>query len=153
MEETAMGQLQERGADIFRFQQQLAAGTLPLAFQAAAMPSAEMAERAQLGLGFGGYERGYEQQGLDAQYQEYLRQLGDLGIPLEVATGLATYSPQMINATGPSFLQQLAPFAGALGGAGGLGGLLGGLSQPNTQFLGGGNDYSASPFMSEFMRY
>lgn len=39
---------------------------------------------------YGGLPRSLEQMDLDAQYNEYIRQLNDLGIPLDVALGLAT---------------------------------------------------------------
>ena len=42
---------------------------------------------------YGALPRTIEQASMDAQYQEWLRQLSDLGIPLDVFTGLMTYQP------------------------------------------------------------
>jgi hypothetical protein len=66
---------------------------------------------------YGALPRTIEQADLDAQYQEWMRQLNDLGIPLDVFTGLTTYAPP--TAVGESPFTQYANMvaAGAKGAA------------------------------------
>jgi len=49
---------------------------------------------------YGALPRVIEQQEMDAEYQEWLRALDDLGIALDTATGLATYTPKLITTGG-----------------------------------------------------
>ncbi len=69
------------------------------------MPLGRIAAAQQLGA----LSRQWEQAVLDAQREEYLRQLTDLGIPLDVATQMSTYQPPMYQPTyGPSPFSQVA---------------------------------------------
>jgi hypothetical protein len=66
---------------------------------------------------YGALPRTVEQAGLDAQYQEWLRQLNDLGIPLDLYTELLTY--QAPTSVGASPWEQYAKLvSGAAEGAG-----------------------------------
>ncbi|MDD4924282.1 MAG: hypothetical protein PHF74_05555 [Dehalococcoidales bacterium] len=60
---------------------------------------------AQTQLQAGGYERGVNQEALDRQHQEFIRQLTALGIPLEVIMNLisAPVSTEQKSTTSPSF--------------------------------------------------
>jgi hypothetical protein len=71
---------------------------------------------------YGGLERYIEQASLDREYQEYMRQMADLGIPLETAMALATFKPDWSSkSSGGEFWDLLNP-AAALGGGGWMGG-------------------------------
>ena len=62
---------------------------------------------------YGALPRQIEQAGMDAQYQEWLRQLNDLGIPLDIFTGLTTYQAPM--AIGQSPFSQVAGLGAQIG--------------------------------------
>ncbi len=87
---------------------------------------------------YGGLEREIEQASLDRQYNEYIRQMTDLGIPLETAMMLATYKPDWTTKTsGGEFWDLLNPIA-SLGGASGNITPTGGGGFPGLASLGGG---------------
>lgn len=65
---------------------------------------------------YGALPRTIQQASDEAQYQEWLRQLNDLGIPLDTLLGLATYSPPMAVGESP-FQQYAAMVSGAAKGA------------------------------------
>lgn len=52
-------------------------------------------QRVEAALTFGARPRELEQMGLDREKMEWIRQLTDLNIPLDVAYQLATYTPEM----------------------------------------------------------
>jgi hypothetical protein len=69
---------------------------------------------------YGGLERYIEQASLDREYQEYMRQMADLGIPLETAMALTMYKPDWSSkSSGGEFWDLLNPIA-SLGGQGGI---------------------------------
>jgi len=70
---------------------------------------------------YGALPREVEQTGLDAQYQEWIRQLTDLGIPLDTALALATYSPGGVKTGGGLTDLGMAAYIAAMA-AGGMGG-------------------------------
>jgi len=51
---------------------------------------------------YGELPRLIEQDEMDAEYQEWIRQLGDMNISIDVATGLATYQPNVIQEFQPA---------------------------------------------------
>jgi len=128
LEETATGNLMQMLGTL-----QEAERTRRLGAVGPAVGMAQYEEMAPLGrIGaaqqFGALPRQWEQSLLDAQRAEYMRQLQDLGIPLEVAMGLSTYQPPYYQPTyGPSGLEQLAPLLGAAGQAGSFANLFSGL--------------------------
>ena len=64
---------------------------------------------------FGRLPREIGQAQLDAEYQEWLRQLQDLGLPLDVAIGMSTYKPQYaVTQASESPLGGIADLAGAI---------------------------------------
>lgn len=69
---------------------------------------------------YGALPREIEQMGLDREYQEYIRQMTELGIPLETALMMATYKPDWTTKqSGGEFWDLLNPLA-AMGGQGGV---------------------------------
>ncbi len=80
----------------------------------------------------GALPREIEQAEMDADYQEWMRALNDLGISLDVATGLATYQPGYFLETtgGPKpWVQDVGTIISLMSGMQGLGG-------------GGGGDFA-----------
>jgi len=130
LEETAVGGLQQTLGGLYERERQTRLGTVPLATEMLAfeerMPLGRVAAAQQLGA----LPRQWEQAVLDAEQQEWLRQLADLGIPLDVATQMSTYQPAMYQPTyGQSPVSQMMPGLGGLfmgaGMAGGFGNLFG----------------------------
>lgn len=71
--------------------------------------------RSAAGLELGGYIREMEQQAKDREYNEWMRQLNDLGIPLDLATAMSTYKPMM------GVESEARAFGAGFGGGGGGG--------------------------------
>jgi hypothetical protein len=94
---------------------------------------------------YGALPRVIEQMGLDREYSEYLRQMMDLGIPLETALMMTTYKPDWTTKqSGGEFWDLLNPIASLGGAKGGItptgGGGFQGLSSLGGglgQFMGG----------------
>lgn len=63
----------------------------------------------------GALPREIEQAELDAAYQEWNRQLADLGIALDTYTGMLTYTPQMAIQESPSAFEQYGMIVDRLG--------------------------------------
>lgn len=116
LEQTAMGDLQQMLGQLYETERTRKLGAVPLA--QSFLGFGEESQRAKIGFGLeaGDYPRQIEQAGLDREYQEYLRQLSDLGIPLDVAMGLSTYKPQYYQPTyGPSGISQMSGPLSSLG--------------------------------------
>lgn len=97
---------------------------------------------------FGALPRLIEQAEMDAEYQEWIRALNDLGIALDTATGLATYQPGIVKTGGG--LTDLGFITSALASAFGGGGINisgGGVSSGS----GSGLNYSPSAYGNTFM--
>lgn len=115
LEETALGNLTEVLGRLFETERGRKLGAVPMAQQLLAFGEAAPRERIGAATTYGALPRATEQASYDAQYQEWLRQLGDLGIPLDTATGLATVTPPMYQPTyGPSGLSQTMAGLGPL---------------------------------------
>jgi hypothetical protein len=69
----------------------------------------------------GSLPRAIEQQALDADYQEWMRALNDLGVPLDTLAGLTTYNPGWAVNQNEGYLGEVAGAIGAI-----LGGIFGG---------------------------
>jgi hypothetical protein len=65
----------------------------PMAVQMAQQNTMEPFNRIQQQLGIGSMERAIQQEILNAQLQEFMRQRGEMGQALSTAQGLATYQP------------------------------------------------------------
>ena len=80
---------------------------------------------------YGALPREIEQAGLDREYQEYIRQMEDLGIPLDIAMQLTTFKPDWsVTQEGGEGWDLLGALAGGVGAGVGLGGI--------SSLLGGG---------------
>jgi len=121
LEETAMGSIAEKLGSMYETERARRLGAVPTA-----LGLTQYAEEAPLGrvaaaLQYGALPRNIEQMGLEAEEQEYLRQLTDLGLPLDVALAMGTYKPTTYM---PTYQQsQLMQILQTLGGGGGGGGL------------------------------
>lgn len=69
----------------------------------------------------GSLPRAIEQQQNDADYQEWMRSLNDLGIPLDTIAGLTTYTPNQAVFQDEGYLGEVAGAIGAI-----IGGIFGG---------------------------
>ena len=87
-----------------------------MGYQQAIATTTEPWQRAQYAAELGALPRAIEQAELDARYQEWLRQLSDLGLPLDVLMSVATYAPNV--AVGTSPIGSLAGLAKSFGIAG-----------------------------------
>lgn len=135
MEESALGDLALVLGQLTERERERRLGAVPQALELT-----EYGERAPLGRVaasqmYGALPRLIEQAEMDAEYQEWMRALNDMGIALDVATGLATYSPGAVVTGGSkSWVQDVAGIMGLVGGIGGLfgGGGGGGSGEPLT---------------------
>lgn len=88
--------------------------------------------RVEVSQQLGALPRIIEQMETDREYQEWVRALGDLGIALDTAKGLATYKPEIM-ATGGGYKDWVTDVGGILDiasglkEAGGIGKILGGI--------------------------
>jgi hypothetical protein len=110
LEETALGGMRQELGRLFEIERARRLGVVPMATDLLSfeerMPLGRIAASQQLGA----LPREWEQANLDAERMEWLRQLTDLGIPLDVATQMSTYQPPMYQPTyGPSAFSQMAP--------------------------------------------
>ncbi len=142
LQETVTGNLQQELGRLFEAERERRLGAVDPAMRLTTFEELAPLARVEASQQFGGLPRQIEQGGLDRNYNEWIRQLNDLGIPLDVATGLATYkadfwAPEA--ATGGGFgdmastLAQLFAQSGDSGGGGGGGGDQGGLTGGGTQ--------------------
>lgn len=131
IEETGIGFLGQELGRLTEAERVRRLGTVPLATEMLGfeerMPLGRIAATQQ----FGALPRTWEQSVMDAEREEYLRQLTELGIPLDVATGLSTYQPPMYQPSyGPSGISQamqgLSPLFMSAGMSGGFGNLFAG---------------------------
>jgi len=99
MEETAIGELAMISAQLAERERERRIGAVPQALGLAEYGEAAPAQRVAISQQLGALPRLIEQAEMDAEYQEWVRALSDLGISLDVATGLATYQPTAV-ATG-----------------------------------------------------
>jgi hypothetical protein len=95
LEESAMGDLALVLGQLFERERERKLGVAPMAMEAARVETEVPARRAQIAQTLGGLPREIEDVGYQREYAEYIRQLTDLGIPLEVATELSLYKPDM----------------------------------------------------------
>lgn len=93
LEETAMGKLIETLGLLTERERDKRLGVIPSALDLISQGEAYPLQRVNASQEYGGLEREIEQAGLDRQYQEFMRQMQDLGIPLDVAMALTTYKP------------------------------------------------------------
>jgi len=142
IEETGLGFLGQELGRLSEAERVRRLGTVPLATEMLGFEERMPLGRIAAAQQFGALPRTWEQAVLDAQREEYLRQLTDLGIPLDVATGMATYQQPMYQPTySPSgfsqAMQGLGPLFMGAGMAGGFGNLFAG--------AGGGGGYTTLP--------
>ena len=93
MEESAVGQMALVLGQMAERERERKLSVLPQALQYTQYGEAAPLQRVAASQQFGALPRLIEQAEMDAEYQEWMRQLNDLGISLDVATGLATYQP------------------------------------------------------------
>lgn len=96
LEEAALGGMRQELGRLQEAERVRRLGTVPWATELT-----EYEEQAPLGRiaaaqEYGALPREWEQAGLDREKLEYLRQLTDLGLPLEVAFKIATWQPRVI---------------------------------------------------------
>jgi hypothetical protein len=127
LEETALGNLAQTLAGLQEAERERRLGAVPTALELTQYGETAPLARIAASQQYGALPRTVEQTRLDAQYQEWLRQLTDLGIPLDTALALATYSPGAVKTGGglTDMGMLLMGISGGLGsyyGAGGGGG-------------------------------
>lgn len=121
LEETAQGQMRQTLGQLYEGERARRLNAVPLATEMLGFEERMPLGRIAASQQFGALSRQYEQAVLDAKRQEWLRQLSDLGIPLDVATAMSTYQPPMY------FPQTTSGGGGGSSGLAGLGSLLGGV--------------------------
>lgn len=118
LEETALGEMREKLGGLYETERMTRLGTVPMATDLLGYEERAPLARIAAAQEFGALPREWEQAGLDAERMEWLRQLTELGIPLDVATQMATYQPPMFQQTygpyQPSTFSQIAGAAGPL---------------------------------------
>lgn len=117
MEESAMGDLSMVLGQLFERERERKFSAVSQALGLAQYGEEAPLQRVAASQQYGDLPRLIEQAEMDADYQEWLRSLSDLGIALDVATGLATYSPTAVKTGGG--LTDLGFLVSA--GAGGVG--------------------------------
>lgn len=156
LEETAMGQLQQMLGSLYEAERERRRASIPQALGMLSYQEGAPVARAQTALQAGGMQQALQQMQLDADYQEWLRQQSEMGIPLDVAMGMSTYTPGFYQEQQPyrdpaeGFLAQLggisqlasgiAPMFGA--GMPILGGLFGGGMMPVGSNIAGPADFA-----------
>jgi hypothetical protein len=120
LEESAMGSLAQELGRLAENERMNRLNAVSPAAQMAQTAAMEPVAKAAAATQYGSLPRTLEQAKYDADYQEWLRQLSDLGVPLDVYSGLVTYQPP--TAVGASPFSQIASLAGAIGGAAGRAG-------------------------------
>lgn len=132
LEERAMGSFQEALGRLTETERGRRFAAAPEALRFLAFEEAAPMGRFRAGMAGGEFERMLEQAELQAAYQEWIRQREEMGIPLDVATGMSTYQPPYYQPTyGPNSLADfIASLFGAAGEAGSFGNLFGGGAIP-----------------------
>lgn len=95
MEEGVTGDLMQVLGGLQEAERARKLGAVGPATQMSMFEEMEPLGRVETALGFGSLPRQLEQSGYDREYAEWMRQLSDLGIPLEVATKMSLYKPEM----------------------------------------------------------
>lgn len=96
LEETALGGLRQELGRLQEAERARMLGVVPWATEMTAYEEQAPLTRIAAAQEFGALPREWQQAGLDREKLEYLRQLTDLGLPLEVAFKLATWQPRVI---------------------------------------------------------
>lgn len=113
LEETALGGMRETLGGLYETERMRRLGTVPMATELLEYEERAPLTRIAATQEYGALPREWEQATLDAERMEWLRQLTELGIPLDVATQMSTYSPPMYQPTygptSPSLFQQATP--------------------------------------------
>ncbi|MGD8787713.1 MAG: hypothetical protein PVJ60_09835 [Phycisphaerales bacterium] len=141
LEETAVGDLALVLGQLAERERERRLGTVPAALDFLTTGEAYPMARVAASQEYGGLPRELEQAGLDREYNEYIRQMQDLGIPLQTAVALATYKPDWTAQTSGGGFWDIADVLAkivAAGGGGGSGNILGNV------FSGGGGGLLAS---------
>lgn len=94
MEESALGQLAVTLGGMAERERERRLGAVPRALEMTQYGEVAPVQRMATAFQFGQLPRLIEQAEMDAEYQEWIRALNDLGIALDTATGLATYQPR-----------------------------------------------------------
>ncbi len=96
LEETALGGLRQTLGEMQERERLTRLGIAPDALRLAMAQNLEPAMRAEQALTFGERERSFRQTELDREREEWIRQLTDLGIPLQTAFNIATWQPSVM---------------------------------------------------------
>lgn len=100
MEESALGDLAMVLGELFERERERKLGAVAPALGLTQYGEEAPVSRVAVSQQLGALPRLIEQAEMDAEYQEWIRALSDLGIALDTATGLATYSPTAIKTGG-----------------------------------------------------
>lgn len=144
LEETATGGMRQELGRLYETERVRRLGTVPMATEMLAFEERMPLGRIAATQEYGALPREWEQATLDAERMEWLRQLTELGIPLDVAMQMSTYTPAMYQPTyGPSPFAQASP---------GLAELFSGIGQIGGGESGGKTDWAqlavtAAPFL------
>lgn len=125
MEESALGQMALILGQLQERERERRLGAVGQALGLTQYEEAAPLARVAASQQYGALPRLIEQAEMDAEYQEWMRALNDMGIALDVATGLATYQPGFI-ATGGGPKDWVKDVGGIISLAGGLSGLFAG---------------------------
>jgi len=93
LEEQALGSLAQQLGAMYERER---AEAIPQAMKLMAFEESMPLQRMQAAFGYGSLPRTMEQAQLEAERQEWQRQLEDLNLPVQVATGLTTYQPSYL---------------------------------------------------------
>lgn len=93
LEESAVGDLALISAQLAEAERERRLTAVPRALELAEYEEKAPLTRVEASQLYGQLPRLIEQAEMDAEYQEWVRSLNDLGIALDTATGLATYQP------------------------------------------------------------
>jgi len=143
LEETALANLAQTMAGLSEAERSRRLTAVPLAQSILGFGETAPIARITAAEQLGALPRLIEQTGLSAEYEEWIRQLQDLGLPLETAIDLAKYKPEYYTqAYAPSEFSQVAsslgPLLGGIGGIGGLGALTSALTPGSAAMAMGG---------------
>jgi len=121
MEESAVGDLALVLGQLAERERERRLGAVPQALSLTQYGEQAPVDRVAASQQFGALPRLIEQAEMDTEYQEWIRALNDLGIALDTATGLATYTPGVITTGGGNKawvtdLSRIGGIVSALGG-------------------------------------
>ena len=108
LEEQATSDLAMILGQLFERERERKSEAVPEAMRLATFEEMAPLQRVEASQRFGALPRQVEQSALDAEYAEWIRQMTDLGIPLDVATGMSTYQPSY-------FMEEPTPAGGGYG--------------------------------------